>query len=107
MQEQLDEALDGHRVGRRPLAQEGVGHEHAEQQVRQLGGLRRSVTARGRAGEDRRQCGDQLTCDLARILVVVLAAVLMPSVWVGVVLAVIVLSGPAAATWWELRTRRR
>ena len=40
------------------------------------------------------------------LVVVVLAAVLMPSVWVGVVLAVIVLSGPAAATWWELRTRR-
>ncbi|MFC5139915.1 hypothetical protein ACFPK1_16875 [Actinomycetospora rhizophila] len=41
------------------------------------------------------------------LVVVVLAAVLMPSVWVGVVLAVIVLSGPAAATWWELRTRQR
>ncbi|MDD7939507.1 hypothetical protein PHK61_13875 [Actinomycetospora lutea] len=41
------------------------------------------------------------------LVVVVLAAVLMPSVWVGVVLAVVVLSGPAAATWWELRSRRR
>lgn len=37
------------------------------------------------------------------LVVVVLAVVLMPTVWVGGLLAVIVLSGPLAAAWWARR----
>ncbi|PVZ06894.1 hypothetical protein [Actinomycetospora cinnamomea] len=56
----------------------------------------------------RRDPGPRTRVVVIQVVVVsVLAIVLMPSVWVGAVLALIVLAGPLAATWWGARRGRR